>query len=96
MLLANIAAAPSCALDELSIMHLDEREAVMRSTFSPLQLGPAAGAYARQTIHAMLEHWAATTPDAPAATFQVCLRSGGMTVLAVFISKTTAELVCFA
>ena len=45
---------------------------VLRNTFSPLQLGPAAGAFARQTIHGMLEHWAAATPDAPAATFQVC------------------------
>jgi len=72
VLLANIAAAPSCTLDELSIMHSDERTAVMRNTFSPLQLGPAAGAFARQTIHGMLEHWAAATPGAPAATFQVC------------------------
>ena len=73
VLLANIAAAPTCALEELSIMHPDERQVVLRNTFSPLQLGPAVGAYARQTIHGMLEHWAATTPDAPAAAFQVGL-----------------------
>ena len=73
-------------------MHPEERKAVMRNTFSPLQLGPAAGAYARQTIHGMLEHWAAATPDAPAATFQVCLQSGCIRVLAVLTSKVTAEM----
>jgi len=90
VLLANIAAVPSCALDELSIMPSDERTAVMRSTFSPLQLGPAAGAYARQTIHAMLEHWAATTPDAPAATFQVCLQSGGNSMHSTLIHSNSS------
>ncbi len=73
-------------------MHPDERDGVMRNTFSPLQLDAAAGAFARQTIHGMLEHWAATTPDAPAATCQVGLESGGIRVLAVLISKLTAEM----
>ncbi len=75
VLLENIAAAPSCALEELSIMHPDERTAVMRNTFSPLQLGAAVDAFACQTIHGMLEHWAAATPDALAATFQVGLHT---------------------
>jgi hypothetical protein len=30
-------------------MHPDERDGVMRNTFSPLQLDAAAGAFARQT-----------------------------------------------
>ncbi len=77
-------------------MQPNEREAVMRNTFSPLRLKPAAGAFAHQTIHGMLEHWVATTPDAPAATFQVCLQSGGMTVLAVLFPKQQQNWVCFA
>ncbi len=80
VLLANIAAGPSCALEELSIMHPDERTAVMRNTFSPLQLGAAVGAFACQTIHGMLEHWVATTSDAPAATFQVGLHTAGLCI----------------
>ena len=67
VLFANIAAAPDAAVDDLGIMSPDEHRLVMRHTFSPLQLGPAVGAYARQTIHGMLEHWAASTPSAPAA-----------------------------
>jgi hypothetical protein len=58
-------------VDDLGIMAPEERRLVMQHTFSPLRLGPAVGAYARQTIHGMLEHWAAATPGAPAVSFQV-------------------------
>jgi non-ribosomal peptide synthetase component F len=71
VLFANIAAAPDATVDDLGIMAPDERRLVMRHTYSPLQLGPAVGAYARQTIHGMLEHWAAATPGAPAAAAMV-------------------------
>ncbi len=58
-------------MDDLGIMAPEECRLVMQHAFSPLRLGPAVGAYARQTIHGMLEHWAAATPGAPAVSFLV-------------------------
>ena len=33
-------------------------------------LAPMEPCHAEQTIHGLLEHWAAATPDAPAAVFE--------------------------
>lgn len=71
VLLANIAAAPNRSIAELDIMGAEERQAVLRSTISGPQLSLDGAAFRRQTIHGMLEHWAAATPDAPAAAFMV-------------------------
>ena len=44
-------------------------------TFNRTLLEPPSGPYEEQTIHGMLEHWAAATPAAPAVEFEVGLQT---------------------
>ena len=63
-------AAPNAPVDSLSFVTDAERRALL-DTFNATGLAPSELMRAEQTIHGMLEHWAAATPDAPAASFEV-------------------------
>ena len=64
-LLTSIIAAPNAPVDSLCFV-TDAERAVLLHSFSGPHLAPP-----QQTIHGMLEHWAAATPDAPAVSFEV-------------------------
>lgn len=63
-------ATPNAPVDSLSFVTDAERR-VLLDTFNATGLAPSELMHAEQTIHGMLEHWAAATPDAPAASFEV-------------------------
>ena len=69
-LLTSIIADPSAPIDSLCLITEGER-GVLLSTFNATHLPPSELMHAQQTIHGMLEHWAAATPDAPAVRFEV-------------------------
>ena len=46
----------------------EERQ--LLAAFNDHALAPAEPCHAEQTIHGLLTHWAAATPDAPAAVFE--------------------------
>ena len=68
-LLASIAADPNAPVDSLCFVTEAERCVLLR-TFNASQLAPSELMHPGQTIHGMLEHWAAATPDAPAVWFE--------------------------
>ena len=68
--LTSIIADPSAPIDSLCFVTEGER-GVLLSTFNATHLPPSELMHAQQTIHGMLEHWAAATPDAPAVHIEV-------------------------
>ncbi len=64
-LLASIAADPNAPVDSLCFVTEAERDVLLLSFNGPPLEPP------QRTIHGMLEHWAAATPDAPAVSFEV-------------------------
>ena len=68
-LLTSITAEPNAPVDSLCFVTEAERS-VLLHTFNATQLAPSELMHPGQTIHGMLEHWAAATPDAPAAWFE--------------------------
>ncbi len=64
-------AAPNAPINSLSFVTDDERDVLLR-TFNGVGLAPSELMHTEQTIHGMLEHWAAAAPDAPAVSFEVC------------------------
>ena len=64
-LLTSIIAAPNVPVDSLCFVTEAERDVLLHSFNGP-HLAPP-----QHTIHGMLEHWAAATPDAPAVSFEV-------------------------
>ena len=71
VLLTSVVAAPNAPIDSLSFVTDDERDVLLR-TFNGAGLAPSELMHTEQTIHGMLEHWAAAAPDAPAVSFEVC------------------------
>jgi non-ribosomal peptide synthetase component F len=70
VLLERLTQAPETAVDAVSLLSAVERQTVLH-TFNQTPICVPSGACQGQTIHGMLEYWAATTPAAPAALFQV-------------------------
>ena len=68
-LLTSITADPSAPVDGLCFVTEAERSALLH-TFNATQLAPSELMHPGQTIHGMLEHWAAATPNAPAVWFE--------------------------
>ena len=64
-LLTSIIAEPNAPVDSLCFVTEAERDVLLHSFDGPHLALP------QQTIHGMLEHWAAATPDAPAVAFEV-------------------------
>ncbi len=58
------------SIEEVSLLSAGERRTVLH-TFNKSMLEPPSGPYLSQTIHGMLEYWAAHTPRAPAVEFEV-------------------------
>lgn len=68
-LLDSIAADPDTPIGRLSMLGPGEERQLLVA-FNDHALPPAPPCHAEQTIHGLLEHWAAATPDAPAAVFE--------------------------
>ena len=68
-LLTSITAEPNAPIDSLCFVTEAERKALLH-TFNATQLAPSELMHPGQTIHGMLEHWAAATPNAPAVRFE--------------------------
>ena len=69
--MTSVVAAPNAPVDGLSFVTDDER-AVLLHTFNGADLASSELMHTEQTIHGMLEHWAAAAPDAPSVVFEVC------------------------
>ena len=69
-LLDSIAAEPDSPVGHLSIVGPDERSRLLEE-FNSTDVPHTELFHEAQTLHGLLEHWAAATPDAPAAIFQV-------------------------
>lgn len=54
----------------LAFLSGGERELLLRS-FNDTDLAPSDLCHPEQTIHGLLEHWAAAAPDAPAVVYEV-------------------------
>ena len=63
--LTSIIVEPNAPVDSLCFVTDAERDVLLHSFSGPHLATP------QQTIHGMLEHWAAATPDAPAVSFEV-------------------------
>ena len=74
MLLEGLMSSPQTPVDAVSLLSAGERRMVLH-TFNRTLLEPPSGPYEEQTIHGMLEYWAAATPAAPAVEFEVGLHS---------------------
>ena len=64
-------AKPDTPIERLCFISAPEREMLLHTFNASPTASPALHNPAR-TIHGMLEHWAAATPDAPAAVFEAC------------------------
>ena len=69
-MLEGLTEAPQMSIDAVSLLSAEERQTVLH-TFNESTLEPPNGPYHSQTIHGMLEYWAAKTPSAPAVEFEV-------------------------
>ena len=63
-------ASPEAPISRLGIMTAPERERVLRA-FNAVDVLSSDLLHPQQTIHGLLEHWAATTPDAQAVLYEV-------------------------
>ena len=68
-MLEGLTEAPQMSIDDVSLLSAGERQTVLH-TFNESTLKPPSGPYHSQTIHGMLEYWAAQTPSAPAVEFE--------------------------
>ena len=90
-LLDSIAADPDMAVDRLPIMGPEEHSRLLVD-FNNHVLAPSEPCHAGQTIHGLLEHWAAATPDAPAVMFEVTHVHGSLRMLqSALISSAVAQ-----
>ena len=69
-LLEAAAEQPSAPVSALPVVGGAEQRLLLDSFAGP-SMAPTELCHAEQTIHGLLEHWAAATPDAPVAGFQV-------------------------
>ena len=74
-LVQSAVAAPETQISRLGIMTTVEHERVLR-TFNAVDTLSSDLLHAQQTIHGLLEHWAATTPDAHAVLYEVPYPAG--------------------
>ena len=70
VLLEGLTSSPQTPIDAVSLLSAGERRMVLH-TFNRTMLESPSGPYEEQTIHGMLEFWAAATPAAPAVEFEV-------------------------
>ena len=69
-LVQSAVAAPDTPISRLGIMTTSEHECVLRA-FNTVDVLSSDLLHPQQTIHGLLEHWAATTPDAQAVLYEV-------------------------
>ncbi len=69
-LLDSIVADPESPVGSLSIVGPEERSLLL-GEFNDTGVAPTELFHEDQTIHGLLEHWAAATPNAIAAIFEV-------------------------
>ena len=62
-------AGPDTPIDRLEYITQPERELLLRG-FNSNVLAPSELMHPEQTMHGMLEHWAAIQPDVPALIFE--------------------------
>ena len=62
-------AGPDTPIDRLEYITQPERQLLL-SGFNSNALAPSELMHPEQTMHGMLEHWAAVQPDAPALYFE--------------------------
>ena len=72
----------------------EERQ--LLAAFNDHALAPAEPCHAEQTIHGLLTHWAAATPNAPAAVFEAPPHDLHATLLLCSCSKNVASLISSA
>ncbi len=81
-LLGAAVAAPDEPTDRLAYLSGSEVDTLLRG-FNSTVLAPTEVLHAEQTLHGVLEHWAASQPDAPALVYEartgplVCKASRG-------------------
>ena len=68
-LLGSIVAEPDAPIDRLAIVDAEERASLLQ-VFNATDLAPTELLHPRQTLHGLVEHWAAATPDKIAVTFE--------------------------
>ena len=73
-LLKGAVAAPDEPVDQVKVLTDGEVEALLHG-FNATDMAPSELMHPGQTVHGVLEHWAAVQPDAPAAVFEVQSRS---------------------
>ena len=71
VLLEGLTQSEQTPIDAVSLLSAGERQMVLH-TFNWAVLDSRGGPYEKQTIHGMLEFWAAATPAAPAVEFEAC------------------------
>ena len=69
-LVQSAVATPETPISRLGIMTTPEHERVLRA-FNAVDVLSSDLLHPQQTIHGLLEHWAATTPDAQAVLYEV-------------------------
>ena len=69
-LVQSAVASPETPISRLGIMSTLEHECVLRA-FNAVDVLSSALLHPQQTIHGLLEHWAAATPDAHAVLYEV-------------------------
>ena len=71
-LVTGMVAAPDQPINGLCYVS-DAERTVLLHTFNGARTAPTEVLHHEQTIHGMLEHWAAATPDACAVVYEVSL-----------------------
>ena len=74
-LLNAAVAAPDEPTDRLAFISAPEVDTLLRG-FNAAVLAPTELLHPEQTLHGMLEHWAAIQPDAPALVYEARIRAG--------------------
>ena len=73
-LLGSIVAEPDAPIERLAIVDAEERASLLQA-FNATDLAPTDLLHPGQTLHGLLEHWAAATQDKTAVTFEVAARA---------------------
>ena len=63
-------AEPDTPIERLAIVDAEERASLLQA-FNATDLAPTDLLHKGQTLHGLLEHWAAASPDKTAVTFEV-------------------------
>ena len=68
-LLGSIVSEPDAPIERLAIVDAEERTSLLQA-FNATDLAPTDLLHPGQTLHGLVEHWAAATPDKTAVTFE--------------------------